>query len=335
MSAPQLAPSEVEQDNTAQLEGGIDELHKVDLQQFIVPIERALKVAMVYLWCIRIIDRDAYLTWLEQHITTYQNDGDSMNMHRFTRLRATAIRCTGNFLYYFGCSSDIAMRYKDDDSSWVCVRSKVHVVHAPVVAAESPAPFEFFYGALSVTDTVTQLELEGQLAGVVGIDQRAINARLVLNARPLGRAYGTFAIDRTFPAYNDKQKGKLTQQMTLTKHESSKQRRKELLDYYESQHEGRSLSSVAAEQLFQQGKQLVNVGWVAGVGQGCKQELTLAAAVNQVFTTFNDEQKRKLERQLGRPSASKAYLAARLKLVTICRQKGKQASSSKEEGGNG
>ena len=62
--------------------GGVEHLHRLDLSDFIEPIERADKVAMVYLYCIRIIDHAAYIEWLQKQIAKYAGEEEKKQQQR-------------------------------------------------------------------------------------------------------------------------------------------------------------------------------------------------------------------------------------------------------------
>ena len=115
-------------------------------------------------------------------------------MRRFVRLLHTAEKCTGGYMYYFGCTSDIVRRY-GDDGSWAFRSSQFHRVHA---AASHPS-FSFFYGAVSASTAATQYELEKQLGDVVGVTKEALAARCIINKSQLGhtfRTYSALLVDR-------------------------------------------------------------------------------------------------------------------------------------------
>ena len=115
---------------------GVDHLSSVDFRPLVeADIEVADGRPCVYWWGIRIEDEPAYLSWLRERIAKYvqaakeaedeeEKKQQLANLRRFERLPLCVEACDGQWLQYFGCSTDIKKRY-NGEAGWITDSSQV------------------------------------------------------------------------------------------------------------------------------------------------------------------------------------------------------------------
>jgi hypothetical protein len=178
------------------------ELCRIDLTHIGVDPSSKSDCAVVYYWCVEVVDYNAYCAWISSCIENEDDRTTERGFRRCVKLASFSQENGGRFCYYFGESTTVSTRYLTFGHHSDTV---AHVLHARHAATEKS--FRFHFRVLAAQDNVSNarhnkrasLRMAGEVGAIVNITEESLGTH-VLNAVPLGRRYSCGVSDEVLEA---------------------------------------------------------------------------------------------------------------------------------------